>query len=142
MTQMIASGFCAGMAALQQALRTLLLADGALASLVGTRIHDGPPARTGDLPFLAFANAEARDWSTGDAGGQRVDLKLEAVSREGGRAEALAVIEAVEAAVAASGIDPAGVTLVLLRTDRMGVERLSDGRTWRASLTLRALIEA
>jgi hypothetical protein len=125
----------------QRTIFTALGADAGLATLVGARIHDGAPRRA-VAPFVAFGEARSRDWSTGSDSGRRLSLVIEAVSDEGGRSEALAVSAAVEAVV--QGALPAMVEhrLVLLQVGETAVERLKDGRTWRARVRVDALVEA
>ncbi len=133
--------FSGAAAELQAALRARLSGDDALVALVGDRVVDGGPGRAAATPHLAFAGLRAEDWSTDEGEGARIELTLEAVSRQGGRAECLAVLSAASAAIAAAPLALASRTLVLLRSERLEVERLRDGRGWRGRLTLRALVE-
>lgn len=131
----------AGMlAALQGAVRAALVADGTLAALVEGRIYDGPP-RTGVTPWLAFAEGRALDWSHGDGTGARVTLALEALSNAPGRDQAAAIADRASAVIEGAALSLSGAHLVLVRIGTAQIDRLRDGRTWRARFTLEALID-
>lgn len=130
----------AALAALQTALAAAFAADPPLAALVGGRIHDGPP-RAPVLPYLAFAGGKCSDFSGGDSLGTRARLTVEAVSGDGERGRSLAILDA--AVTIATETPPALAvgSLVLIRLLGTTVERLKDGRSWRASAVLEALID-
>lgn len=129
------------LAALQAAVRAALTADATLAGLVEGRIYDGPP-RTGVTPYLAFAEGRALDWSHGDGTGARVTLALDALSNAPGRDQAVAIVDQASAVIEGATLTVAGGHLVLVRIGTAQVDRLRDGRTWRARFTLDALIDA
>lgn len=125
---------------LKTALRARLAANPDVTALVGAAIHDAPP-RGLEPPYLAFADASARENGTSDAGGAIIDCEVTALTRERGSAAALAVIAAVEAAFA----DP----LPALAEHRLVALDLIETRTrhdpaaslTRATLRLRAYTE-
>lgn len=135
------SGPAGLLAALQGAVRAALMADTALTGLVQGRIYDGPP-RTGVTPHLAFAEGRALDWGHGDGAGARLTLVLEAVSNAEGRGQAIAILERASAVVDAASLSVEGGHLVWMRIGSAQAERLRDGRTWRARITLDALVDA
>ncbi|ODN72431.1 DUF3168 domain-containing protein [Methylobrevis pamukkalensis] len=127
--------------AFQKALHGRLGADPDLAGLLGGRIFDGPPPAGAVFPCLVHGAARTEDWSSDEAGGLRLRLDLEALSRQGGRGEALSIIAAAEQAIGAAALVPEDGRLVLLTFGETTTERLRDGRTWRCRLRLTALIE-
>jgi hypothetical protein len=126
--------------ALQDALDAAFRADPALVALVGGRIHDGTP-KAAVTPWLAFAEATARDWSSGDGTGVRAALTLEAVATDAERGRALDIVDAAAAIAVAAPLVLGHGTLVLIRANGAGVDRLRDGRSWRARITLEALVD-
>jgi hypothetical protein len=126
--------------ALQEALTAAFKADAALVAAVAGRIHDGTP-KAAVTPYLAFAEAATRDWSSGDGTGVRALVTLEAIASDGERARALAILDAAAAVAVTVPLALAHGTLVLIRIADGGVERLRDGRTWRARTTLEALVD-
>ncbi len=85
--------------ALKAALRTRLTTDSAVTTLIGTAVHDAPP-RGSEPPFLLLGDAQLRENGTNEAEGVIVDLDLVVVTRERGSAQALAILHAVQAAIA------------------------------------------
>lgn len=126
--------------ALQDALDAAFRADATLAGLVGGRIHDGP-AKGLPTPWLAFTDASALDWSVAESDGVRAVLTLEAVGSDAERTRVLAVLDAAAAVVGGPLPALAAGTLVLIRTTGASVHRTDGGRTWRARLTVEALID-
>lgn len=126
--------------ALQAALNAAFIADATLAGLVRGRIHDGP-ARAAVAPYLAFTLLRTRDFSSGDGSGARVSLTLEAVSGDGDRRRALAILDAALAVATAPTLAIAGGKLVLVTVAETQVERVKASDQWRARATLDALID-
>lgn len=140
MSAVVPSRFGDAATALQRAVRARLLGDAAVVAACGGRITDGPPT-AGEYPYLAFASVRVRPFGGDEADGAEVTLGLDAVGRGGGRADVLALVAAVEAALAASAPGPDDMHLVALRLAGAEAERLRDGRTWRCRMTLVALVE-
>jgi len=130
----------AALLALQEALTAAFLADSQLAGLVKGRIHDSPP-RGPVLPYLSFAEARARDFSGGDSTGTRALVAIEAMTGDGERARALDILDAAVARATETPLVLGQGTLVLIRQTETQVERLKDGRSWRARAVLEALID-
>lgn len=126
--------------ALQRALYARLVGDaGVQAALGGPHVFDHVP-HSRAFPYLAFGDSEARARGSADSAGAEHELTLVAHSDARGREEVLAVMAAVEAALAAP-LAPEGHALVLLRPRRMQARRAADGRSYHARLTLRAITE-
>ncbi len=128
--------------ALRMAVRAALLLDAPLRTLLGgEKIYDEAP-RSAEPPFAVFGEAEARDWSTGDASGHEHRLSLRVWSDQNGDAEALAITGRMAEVLDDADLVLDGHRLVLIG---MTAEEMSkpgrDGRR-RAVLRLSALTEA
>jgi hypothetical protein len=126
--------------ALQAALYVHLGSDETLAGLVGTRLYDNAPGDA-HFPYLALGDAEIADWSDGETQGCEHRLSFHALSRNGGRAEAKAIMGAVHGALHDRDLTLAGHRLVNLRFERAETRRESDGATWRGTIRFRAVTE-
>ena len=126
--------------ALQKAVFAALAGDAGVAALVGDRIYDAPP-RHAAFPYVRLGEARMSDWSTGTEAGGEHRLTLHVWSRERGKAECWAVIEAIDAVLndAALGLD--GASLVNLRTETAEARRDGDGITWHGVMRFRAVTE-
>ncbi|WP_075218176.1 DUF3168 domain-containing protein [Mongoliimonas terrestris] len=129
------------LAAVEAAVLAALAADGTLRALTGGRIHGGQP-KTRLTPFLMLAEARVADFGHGDGDGARLDLALEAVGGETGRAEALAVIDRAAAVLETAPLPLAAGTLVLKRLRAATVARGTADRTWRARVSLDLMVDA
>lgn len=130
----------AALIALQASLATAFEADPDLRTRVQGRVHDGTP-KAPVAPYLAFADARTTDWSGGETNGVRATIVLEAIAVDGERGRAVAILD--RAGELALGPLPALAhgLLVLIRVTSTSVERLKDGRTWRARASIEALID-
>lgn len=122
--------------ALQKAIHERLADDAALSALVGTRIYDNPPGDAG-FPYLTLGESETRAWP----GGMEHRLTFHAFSRGGGRAEAKAIMGAVNAALHDAALAPQGHALVNLRFLDGTTRRETDGTSWRGTIRFRAVTE-
>lgn len=128
------------LAVLQSALADAFVADGILTEQVFGRIHDGAP-RSGLMPYLAFAEARCDGFSAGDGAGAHVRLTLEALAADGERGRAVAILDRAVAIAVETPPQLSEGTLVLIAVAETVVERLKDGRSWRASAVLDALVD-
>jgi len=127
--------------ALRAAVLARLVADAPLVALLGgPHIHDTPP-RGAEPPYLTFGETTARTWP-GAPGGLRHTLTLVAWSRQSGDAEALAMLERCELALADPPVALDGHRLVLLATAGIDLPRHGGQGPRRAVLRLTALTEA
>ena len=126
--------------ALQKAVYGALITDAGVAALVGNRIFDGPP-RNLAFPSVTFGDTRSADWSTATEDGAEHRLQLHAWSRERGKAECWAVLDAIRAALAAGGLEPDGHALVNLRFESMDVGQDRDGLTWHGIARFHAVTE-
>lgn len=127
--------------ALQQAIFARLTSDSALLALLGgARVYDDVPDRK-LFPYVTFAPASARDWSTGSEAGTEHAVVLHVWSRGAGRKEALAIIEALRACLHDAALTLSGHRLVNLRHESSDVRRDTDGETFHGIVRLRAVTE-
>ncbi|MGU3492744.1 DUF3168 domain-containing protein [Xanthobacteraceae bacterium A53D] len=126
--------------ALRGAMRARLVADPPLNALISGRVHDVPPADA-SFPFVTLGEAVVSDWSTATEGGSEQVLTLHVFSRQGGRAEAMAIASAVQQALHDAPLVLVGHALANLRATTAEVRRDADGRTFHALVRFRAVTE-
>ncbi len=126
--------------ALLAAMRGALLANAALQTLVGERIHDDPPPDA-SFPYVTLGRVESRPADAAASAAIEHAITLHAWSRHGGRAEALNIIAALRGALHNAPLDVTDHRLVLLLATFSDVFRSGDGRTTHGILRLRALTE-
>jgi hypothetical protein len=127
--------------AVQKAVFAALVADSAVGALIGDRIYDASP-RAAAFPYVTLGDAASADWSTGTEGGGEHTLTLHVWSREWGKSECYAIIEAIEDALHDAALTLSGHALVNLRFTFADVRRDPDGITWHGALRFRAVTEA
>ncbi len=126
--------------ALQRALYAKLAGDADLAALVAGRIHDNVPGDT-SFPYLTLGDAQVEDWSAGETAGAEHRLTFNTYTRGGGRAEAKAILGAVNAALHDVELTLEGHRLVNLLFLSAETAREADGATWRGTIRFRAVTE-
>ncbi|BAF87115.1 hypothetical protein AZC_1117 [Azorhizobium caulinodans ORS 571] len=127
--------------ALRKAIHQRLAADTALGALVAGAIHDVPPAGV-PFPYVTLGEAVVSDWSTATEAGSEQALTLHVFSRQGGRAEAMALCAAVQEALHEAPLALDGHRLANLRATTAEVRRDGDGRTFHGFVRFRAVTEA
>ncbi|MCU0817895.1 MAG: DUF3168 domain-containing protein [Beijerinckiaceae bacterium] len=125
--------------ALKAALRTRLITNSALTALIGTAVHDAPP-RGAEPPFLLLGDAQLRENGTNEGDGVIVDLDLVAFTRERGTAGALAILHAVQAAMASAPLSVADHQLSLILIRETLVRHDEAKALTRATARLRAFL--
>jgi hypothetical protein len=126
--------------ALQKAVFAALAGAGGGGATIGDRIHDAPP-RNVAFPCATFGDARIGDWSTGTEAGAEHRLVLHVWSRERGKAECWAILEAIRAALHDAALDLDGHVLVNLRLEAADVGQDRDGITWHGVVRFRAVTE-
>ena len=126
--------------ALQQAVYAALLADSGVAALAGTRIFDDVPGDAA-MPYVVIGEDQESDWSTATESGSQHILSIHVWSRAAGHREAKLLCETVRMALDGAALALSGATLIDLRYQTTQYTRESDGRTLRATLTFRAILE-
>lgn len=128
-------------AALKTAIRAALLADVTLTGMLGgAKVFDDVPRGVG-APYIAFAEAVARENGTATDRGHLTELTLHVWSRQGGSREALAIAEVVEAVLDDGPLTVAGHHTVSLRVTATETRRQPDKDLTRVALRLRIVTE-
>lgn len=128
-------------AELQKAIHAVLTADEGVTGLLGgRRIHDFAPERA-RFPYVTIGRTSVYDWSTSDDSGTEHLVTLHVWSRARGKAEAHAVIEAIEKALADFSPVLDGHRLVGLFREFSEVYYDEDMQLQHGLLRFRALLE-
>lgn len=127
--------------ALRAAVRSKLINDTALSSMLGgAKIFDETPDNA-RAPYIVLADIESREAGSSVEDGEEHRLTLNVWSREGGLAEALTAAARIAKSLDGTDLDLAGHRLANLRWLATDARRASDGRHRLASLRFRALTE-
>lgn len=126
---------------LQQAIHAHLAADAPLLALLGgPRIHDDVPQGAA-FPYVTFGAILERDGSTSTESGSEIVVTIHAWSREAGRKQVHALIEALRSALHDQPLTLASHRLVNLRHTESETRRLADGDTYEGLARFRAVTE-
>lgn len=127
--------------ALQQAMRSALLARGALTTLLGgAHVHDELP-RGAKAPYVAFTALETRDWSTADRKAHEHFVTLEVSTNARKRDDAQAIAQEIETALDGASLVLDAHVLVNLRLIFSNVTRTKSTENFGAVLRFRAATE-
>ena len=128
-------------AALQAGVFQILVADGALAALVGDAIYDEVPGGPVTGTFVSLGGGEVRDISdiSGGLGDHRFEITI--ISDAQGFQTAKMVAEAVSDALIDAEPILARGRVVALRFLKARARRVRAGQTRRIDLTFRAIVE-
>lgn len=127
-------------AALQQALYTKLTADATLMALV-TGVYDYVP-QDAAFPYVMIGEIGISPLASAAGGGMDAAITLRALSREGGRKQAAAILERLHALLHRGTLSLSGFTLISLRFTGSDIALLADGVSHEGRLRLRALAQA
>jgi Protein of unknown function (DUF3168) len=131
----------AASAALRAAIHDALIADAALATILGgPKIYDEPP-RAAAFPYVTLGEARVADFSTDSEPVEEHQLMLHAWSRQGGHKEAHLIAGALLQALDDAALTLADHHLVNLRFAVADIRREADGRTYHAAVRFRAVTE-
>jgi hypothetical protein len=105
-------------AELQKAVFAALTGDAGLVSLLGgePRVYDHTPANVA-FPYITFGRTSGLDWDTGTEKGQEHLFTLHIWSNAKGKAESLALIEAIRTRLHDAPLTLTGYALVNLRQE-------------------------
>lgn len=127
--------------ALRKAVLSALTADAnLLARLGGPRIYDEAP-REAHMPYVAFGDTQAKDWSTSSDRGVEHLLTIDVWSQHRGVSEALEVSELVAQVLELEPLLMADYRLISLAPRALDTRRLNGARHVRARQTFRVVIE-
>lgn len=125
--------------ALRSAVRSALVADGALVALLGgARVYDEVP-RGASFPYVTLGEARVTDYGSDEAPATEHALVLHAWSRQGGHREAHLIAGALLQALDDADLSLAGHRLINLRFALADVRREADGLTHHAQVRFRAV---
>lgn len=124
----------------QNAVKTLLLADPALAALVAGRIFVSVPAGA-DLPYVSFGPVDASEEDAEGIDGLEVTFQVDAWSRSGGASEAKRIGGAVRKALHHVDLDLTENAAVFCEHRTTRALRDPDGSTFHVAVTFRAIVE-
>lgn len=125
-------------------LRAALLADAAVAALVGARVVDEPRPDI-QLPYIRFGRLEPVADDTDLTRGAIVQVGLEVHSRpQAGRVEAARVCEAIQAALhrRPEALAVAGFQVCEVEVQTWAVDRGKDGATYEGRVALEVHLDA
>ena len=127
--------------ALRAAVHDALVADAALAAVLGgPKVYDEPP-RGAAFPYVTLGEARVADFAAGSEPAQEHQLTLHAWSRQGGHREAHAIAGALLQALDDAPLALTDHALVNFRFAVADVRREADGRTYHALVRFRAVTE-
>ena len=125
--------------ALQEAMRTALLAHAPLRLLLGgAHVHEELP-RGARPPFVLFESIETRDWSVADQKAHEHFVALSVKTNSRSRRLAQQVLDEIETVLDGAALNLAGHRLVNLRLTFWSVTR--QGESYGANLRFRAATE-
>jgi len=126
---------------LRKAILLALRSDPALASrLGGTKIYDEGPGNI-QMPYVAFGDSRAKDWSTASDQGAEHALAIDVWSVHRGVAEVLEISELIATALLEATLTLPGHRIVSLSQQSLETRRQNAGRHARARLMFRITIE-
>ena len=128
-------------AALQAAVYQALVADAALAALVGDAVYDAVPPGTTTGTYVSLGPEDVRDASDLTGDGAMHDFIVSVITDEAGFSAAKAVAAAVSDALTGASLTLSRGALVALWFLRAQARRVEKGATRRIDLTFRARVE-
>lgn len=127
--------------ALQATLVATLRADTALVGILGgPKIYDHPPRET-LFPYVVIAESLRRDWSTASEGGTEHVVTFHTWSRERGKKESYAIVQAIIDVLHDANLTLTDHRLINLRHETTGVRRDPGGEEYHGVVRLRAVTE-
>lgn len=127
---------------LQKAIFAKLVGNAELATLMGeVRLYDQAPANA-VFPYLTFGRTSVYDWSTDTESGGEHLVTIHAWSKERGKSECHALLDAVRAALDDAALALDGHALVRLGAEYGEVRYEDDHDVHHGLARFRALIDA
>lgn len=125
---------------LQKAVYQALTGNTGFMALV-TGIYDRPPQET-VFPYVTIGEAVISDWSSATTSGTEQVISIHAWSREGGRKQAVSIMEKIYATLHDANFSVEGHTLVMIRFAGSSVTLENDGFTYQGQMKFRAYLES
>lgn len=127
---------------LQKAIFARLMRSRALAGLMGeVRLYDQAPANA-VFPYLTFGRTSAYDWSTDTEAGSEHLVTIHLWSKERGKSECHALLEAVQTELHDAALALDGHALVRLGMEFVEIRYEDEHDVHHGLARLRALIDA
>ncbi len=104
-------------------------------------VFDHTPQNT-VFPYITFGEVISRDWSNAAQGGAEQLVSLQIWSREGGRKQAISIMEKVYDLLHQASLEVESQTLVLMRFVTSKITLGNDGFTYQGTMQFRALMRA
>jgi hypothetical protein len=127
-------------AELQKAVFDALIADAALAAIVGARIFDHAPAKV-HFPYISFGRTSIYDWSTGTESGSEQLFTLHIWSKAKGKKETLDIMEHARALLNDAKLELDQHSLVNMRLEFAEARHDEDLALYHGLLRFRAVTE-
>lgn len=128
--------------AVQAAVYTALTGASAVTDLVSTRIHDQVPENLATFPYIELGDPVLTPFDAAVMRGQTEDLTIHAWSREGGRKQALSILEALYATLHRQPLTITGHTHVQTIHRFATVMPDPDGETWHGVTRFEIITQA
>lgn len=124
---------------LQKSLFVLLDGDPTLSAII-TGVYDAVPAGA-EYPYVTIGDIQARDWSSATTVGMQYQVVIHCYSRQGGRKEALNILDRTHALLHDTNPSVAGFQCVLLRYVSSDIVLNGDGLTYEGMIQFNALVQ-
>jgi hypothetical protein len=126
--------------ALQSAVFAALTADATLQSLIDTRLYDAVPLNP-TFPYVVLGDGKETNADTATEEGSEHQFNVTVWSQGGGHQESKSIANAVRFRLNNATLSLDGHALVDLRFQDCEYARESDGQTYSATLSFRAVTE-
>lgn len=126
--------------ALQSAVFAALTADATLQSLIDTRLYDAVPLNP-TFPYVVLGDGKETNADTATEEGSEHQFNVTVWSQGGGHQESKSIVNAVRFRLNNATLSLDGHALVDLRFQDCEYARESDGQTYSATLSFRAVTE-
>ena len=126
--------------ALQSAVFAALTADATLQSLIDTRLYDAVPLNP-TFPYVVLGDGKETNADTATEEGSEHQFNVTVWSQGGGHQESKSIADAVRFRLNNATLSLDGHALVDLRFVDCEYARQSDGQTYSATLSFRAVTE-
>jgi len=126
--------------ALQSAVFAALTADATLQSLIDTRLYDAVPLNP-TFPYVVLGDGKETSADTATEEGSEHQFNVTVWSQGGGHQESKSIADAVRFRLNNATLSLDGHALVDLRFQDCEYARESDGQTYSATLSFRAVTE-
>ena len=93
------------------------------------------------FPYISLGESTISDWSSKTTTGKQANISLHIWSREGGRKQAITIMERVYTILQDTHPEVSGHTVVLLRFADSRVELMNDGCTYKATIIFKSIVE-